>query len=205
VPGTSDRREPDGGADSRRIGAQLRAARLAARMSMTEVAEQSGLTKGFVSKLERDLANVSVASLLRLCDALGISVGALFSEAKGEVVRHDAYPAVNFGGLGGVTEYLLTPSREKRMQAILSDIESGGGSGDEPYSLPVDVEFVFVLDGRLGLNVAGEDVVLERGDAFTFPSGTEHTFRAEQESGLTRVLWVLSPALPDGDGWQQFR
>jgi transcriptional regulator with XRE-family HTH domain len=205
VPGTSDRREPDGGADSRRIGAQLRAARLAARMSITEVAEQSGLTKGFVSKLERDLANVSVASLLRLCDALGISVGALFSEAKGEVVRHDAYPAVNFGGLGGVTEYLLTPSREKRMQAILSDIESGGGSGDEPYSLPVDVEFVFVLDGRLGLNVAGEDVVLERGDAFTFPSGTEHTFRAEQESGLTRVLWVLSPALPDGDGWQQFR
>jgi hypothetical protein len=30
------------------------------------------------------------------------------------------------------------------MQAVLSDIEPGGGSGDEPYSLPVDVEFVFV-------------------------------------------------------------
>ncbi|HTQ94545.1 MAG TPA: hypothetical protein VMK84_34150 [Streptosporangiaceae bacterium] len=29
----------------------------------------AGLTKGFVSKLERDLANVSVASLIRLCDA----------------------------------------------------------------------------------------------------------------------------------------
>src|SRR5579875_2081651 len=116
VPATSDPREPDGDAGSRRIGAQLRAARLAARMSMAEVAGQSGLTKGFLSKLERDLANVSVASLLRLCDALGISVGALFSEAKGEVVRHDGYPAVNFGGLGGVTEYLLTPSGEKRMQ-----------------------------------------------------------------------------------------
>lgn len=205
VPGTSDRPEPERGADSRRIGAQLRAARLAARMSMAEVAEQSGLTKGFVSKLERDLANVSVASLLRLCDALGISVGALFSEAKGEVVRHDAYPAVNFGGLGGVTEYQLTPSGEKRMQAILSDIEPGGGSGDEPYSLPVDVEFVFVLDGRLGLNVAGEEVVLERGDAFTFPSGAEHTWRAVPDTGPTRVLWVLSPALPDTDGWQLYR
>jgi quercetin dioxygenase-like cupin family protein len=90
------------------------------------------------------------------------------------------------------------------MQALLSDIEPGGGSGDEPYSLPVDVEFVFVRAGRLRLNVAGEEVVLEQGDAFTFPSGTEHTFRAAQESGLTRVLWVLSLALPDGDGWQQF-
>src|ERR1700749_3638180 len=66
-----------------RIGAQLRAARLAARMSMAEVAEQAGLTKGFVSKLERDLANVSVASLIRLCDALGISVGSLFQAPKG--------------------------------------------------------------------------------------------------------------------------
>src|SRR5580700_3482319 len=195
VPGTSDRREPDHGADSRRIGAQLRAARLAARMSMAEVAEQSGLTKGFVSKLERDLANVSVASLLRLCDALGISVGALFSEAKGEVVRHDAYPAVNFGGLGGVTEYLLTPSREKRMQAILSDIEPGGGSGDEPYSLPADVEFVFVLAGQLQITVAGEQITLEQGDAFTFPPSTQHTFRVAPPAGHAQVLWVYSPAL----------
>ncbi|HEX7996207.1 MAG TPA: helix-turn-helix transcriptional regulator, partial [Streptosporangiaceae bacterium] len=83
-----------------RIGAQLRAARLASRMSMAEVAEQSGLTKGFLSKLERDLTNVSVASLIRLCDALGISVGSLFEAAKGEVVRKGQYPRINFGGEG---------------------------------------------------------------------------------------------------------
>src|ERR1700733_15087752 len=125
--------------DGRRIGAQLRAARLAARMTMAEVAEQAGLTKGFVSKLERDLANVSVASLIRLCDALGVSVGSLFQTPKGEVVRRDTRPEINFGGLGGVTEYLLTPSGEKRMQAILSDIEPGGGGGEEPYSPPPHV------------------------------------------------------------------
>src|SRR6516225_3126310 len=100
------------------IGAQLRAARLASRMSMGEVAQASGLTKGFLSKLERDLTNVSVASLIRLCDALGISVGSLFQASKGEVVRRGAYPPINFGGQK-ISEYLLTPSSEKRMQAIL--------------------------------------------------------------------------------------
>ena len=44
--GTSN---PDTVPDGTRIGAQLKAARLAARMSMAEVAEQAGLTKGFVS------------------------------------------------------------------------------------------------------------------------------------------------------------
>jgi transcriptional regulator with XRE-family HTH domain len=187
---------PDAVPDGTRIGAQLKAARLAARKTMAEVAEQAGLTKGFVSKLERDLANVSVASLIRLCEALDISVGSLFEASIGEVVRRGARPPINFGG-NRVQEYLLTPSGEKRVQAILSDIEPGGGSGDEPYSLPADVEFVFVLAGQLQITVAGEQITLEQGDAFTFPASTQHTFRATPQAGRTQVLWVFSPALPD--------
>jgi quercetin dioxygenase-like cupin family protein/DNA-binding Xre family transcriptional regulator len=185
-----------GGRTSTAIGAQLRAARLAARKSMAQVAEQSGLTKGFVSKLERDLANVSVASLIRLCDTLEISVGSLFQAAVGEVVRRDARPPINFGGTG-VAEYLLTPSGEKRVQAILSDIEPGGGSGEEPYSLPADIEFVFILAGQLQIAVAGELITLAEGDAFTFPASTEHNWCVVPPAGPTRVLWVFSPALPD--------
>jgi len=189
-------RGPDGAADGTQIGAQLRAARLAARMSMADVAEQAGLTKGFVSKLERGLTNVSVASLIRLCDALGVSVGSLFRASTGELIRRDAYPAIDFGG-ARMSEYLLTPAGEKRVQAILSEIQPGGGSGDEPYALPADVEFAFVLAGQLEITVAGEHLTLREGDAFTFPGNAAHTFRAAIGSGPTRVLWVFSPALPD--------
>lgn len=178
------------------IGAQLKAARMARRKTLAEVADESGLTKGFLSKLERDQASASVASLMRLCDALGISVGALFNASPGEVIRHDAYPRINFGGTGMV-EYLLTPHGERRMQAILSEIEPGGGSGDEDYSLPADVEFVFVLDGRLFVTLHDEEILLEQGDTLTFPPHTPHTFRSANTEGRTKVLWVFSPALPD--------
>ena len=187
---------PDAVPDGTRIGAQLKAARLAARMSMAEVAEQAGLTKGFVSKLERDLVNVSAASLIRLCDALGVSVGSLFRAPTGVVIRRGAYPPIIFGGRK-MTEYLLTPSGEKRVQAILSDIGPGGGSGDDPYRLPADVEFVFVLAGQLQVTMAGEQITLEQGDAYTFPANTPHTFRAGPQAGRAQVLWVVSPALPD--------
>ena len=83
------------------------------------------------------------------------------------------------------------------MQAILSDIQPGGGSGEEPYTLPTDVEFVFVLAGVLEMTVAGEQVTLEQGDAFTFPADTERMFRAAPGQGPAQVLWVLSPALPE--------
>ena len=112
------------------------------------------------------------------------------------MVRRDARPPINFGG-SKMREYLLTPSGEKRVQAILSDIEPGGGSGAEPYSLPADVEFVFVLAGQLQITVAGEQVTLDQGDAFTFPAGTRAHLPGAARRGPAQVLWVFSPALPD--------
>jgi transcriptional regulator with XRE-family HTH domain len=177
------------------IGARLKAARLARRKTLAEVAAESGLTKGFLSKLERDQASPSVASLMRLCQTLDISVGTLFQAPNGEVVRHDAYQRINFGGTD-LQEYLLTPRGERRVQAILSEIAPGGGSGDEPYVLPSDVEFVFVLEGRIQVTVHGEQILLEAGDAFTFPPKSPHHFRSVATRGRTRVLWVFAPALP---------
>jgi uncharacterized cupin superfamily protein len=133
---------------------------------------------------------------MRLCDALGISVGSLFDPPMGEVVRAAERKPINFGGTAGMREYLLTPTGERRMQAILSDIEPEGGSGDDPYSLPADVEFVFVLAGTMQIAVEGKQVTLAAGDAFTFPAGSAHCFRAA--GGPAQVLWVVSPALPDG-------
>lgn len=183
------------------IGAQLKAARLARRKTLAEVALESGLTKGFVSKLERDQASASVASLMRLCQALDIAVGSLFHASSGEVVRHDDYPPINFGGVG-IREFLLTPQGERRVQAILSEIEPGGGSGEELYGLPADVEFVFVIDGRLEVTLSDHVVSLGAGDAFTFPPRTEHCFRGTAE-GTTRVLWVFAPALPPEESGEE--
>ena len=184
-------------ADGVHIGEQLKAARMARRKTLAEVADAAGLTKGFLSKIERDQASASVASLMRICETLGLSVGELFNAPAGNVVRRAAYPPINFGGIG-MTEYLLTPSRERRLQAILSEIEPGGGSGDEPYSLPADVEFVFVVSGRLAVTLREEEeIVLEAGDTLTFAPHVPHTFRSAHEEASTQVLWVFSPALSD--------
>ena len=175
------------------VGERLRAARLARRMTLADVADSARLTKGFLSKLERDQASASVASLMRLCDTLEISVGELFEAPQGAVVRAGAYPPISFGGVL-LREFLLTPAGERRLQAIFSVIEPGGGSGPEEYSLPADVEFAYVLSGRLVVSMSGEEIVLETRDAFTFAARTPHWFRSGSD-GPTEVLWVFTPAL----------
>ena len=175
------------------VGEQLRAARHARRMTLAEVADAAGLTKGFLSKLERNQATSSVASLMRLCDTLQISIGELFEVPQGSVVRRADYPPVNLGGTD-MREFLLTPAGERRLQTILSRIEPGGGSGPELYSIPAEVEFVYVLSGRLAVNLNDEETVLGPGDAMTFPQAP-HAFRSVADSEPTEVLWVFTPAL----------
>ena len=68
------------------IAARLKAARSAKRMTLDELAAASGVTKGYLSKVERGQSNASVAALIRICESLDLHVGSLFDETPvGEV------------------------------------------------------------------------------------------------------------------------
>jgi transcriptional regulator with XRE-family HTH domain len=185
--------------DTAKIGQRLKAVRRAQRRTLEEVAEASGLTKGFLSKIERDLASASVAALLRICATLNVPLASLFeNDSTGEVVRSGSYPRIDFGGQD-LAEYLLTPPAERRIQVIMSEVQPGGGSGNEGYSLPAEVEFVYVVSGALDLGFAERTIRLGAGDAFTFDPSTPHTFRAADPAAPTTVMWVLCPALAAAD------
>jgi transcriptional regulator with XRE-family HTH domain len=175
-----------------RVGARLRTARQAAGLTLAAVAAEAGLTKGFLSRLERDEVSPSVASLVTVCGVLGIGVGQLFEPPATSLVRAAEAPPINFGGQG-VREVLLTAGAQRDLHVIRSVIEPGGGGGEELYSLACDVEFVHVLRGRLRLLLPGEVVELEAGDAFTMPGATPHTW-LNPSAATCEVLWVLTPA-----------
>lgn len=83
-----------------RIGAKLRAARKMRSLTLDQVAQGAGLTKGFVSRLERDDVSPSVASLVAVCEILGLRVGDLFDPPVTAVLRAGEGRLINFGGHG---------------------------------------------------------------------------------------------------------
>lgn len=176
-----------------RIGPKLRQARRQRNLSIEQVATATGLTKGFISQVERDLSSASVASLISLCDALGITIGRLFEPSRADLIRSIERPPINFGG-DGLTEYLLTPSREHRLQVIQSHIGPGGGSGDEPYALNADAEFVHVVSGELEVRVQATVHHLAAGDSLTFSPRDPHAWRNPSATDDAVVMWVLSPS-----------
>jgi transcriptional regulator with XRE-family HTH domain len=174
------------------IGPRLREARVRQRLSLAELADRAGITKGFLSQLERDRTSPSVGTLVEICRVLDLSVGDLFDGATTPLVRAGERTPISFGG-SGVSEYRLTPASEERVIALLSEIAPGGGSGDEPYSLASDAEVAYVLEGTLQIQVGDTSYTLSAGDTLTFDARASHRWRNPSSAFPTRVLWVLVP------------
>ncbi|MBL3678731.1 helix-turn-helix domain-containing protein [Leucobacter chromiireducens] len=186
-------RQPHTGASEQlaQIGFRLRVAREERGMTISSVADFTGLTKGFISQVERGLASASISSLAAICDALTMPMGRLFDPPKIYVNRlAERKPAMLMGD--GVADTILTPPGQSDVQVIETWVEPGGGFEPEPYRLPVDREFVVVLAGELELRIEAETFLLAEGDTMSFDARHAHIWRNPSETERTRVMWVLS-------------
>ena len=180
-----------------RLGPKLRELRKERELTLEAVADRAGLTKGFLSLLERGQTTISVPNLLKVCEILGVSVGSLFEYPDSAVVRGGGGAPVEMGG-SGIREYLLTPETERHLQVMRSVLSPGGGTGGA-YALESETIFVFVLRGCLRLTVDGQESVLKSGDCYTFSAKAVHSWDNPGE-GESEVLWSIVPPIPRNSG-----
>lgn len=178
-----------------RIGAKLRASRLAQGLTIEQLARAADLTKGFVSRVERDETMPSVPTLVQLCQALSMPIGQLFEEPDVQLIPLAAAPAINMGGTGA-DERLVTPRSEDRVQVLRSAIGPGASGGDALYTVNCSVETLHVITGELEVVFADRRVPVSAGDSLTFPGRTPHTWHAGTSGA--EIMWILVPAAWSG-------
>ena len=84
------------------LGERVKATRQARHMTLAALAGTSGLTKGFISQLERGRSNPSLESLRRIAASLGVTAQALMSDQGRAlpVPEQAAGPLQDAGGPG---------------------------------------------------------------------------------------------------------
>lgn len=162
-------------------------------MTLRELSGRAGVTESFLSQVERGLASPSISTLRRIAASLGESIGSLFEgEAEpGILVRRGDRRVIHYPGLGARDEF-VTPSLDGKLQVILSVVDPGGGTGDEPYTHESDEECVLVLEGSLDLWIGETLYSLEEGDSVIHSSRVPHRNRNNGDRP-TKVLFILTP------------
>ncbi|WP_406726957.1 helix-turn-helix domain-containing protein [Streptomyces sp. GD-15H] len=175
-----------------RVGARLRACRQAQGLTIEQVAAATSLTRGFISRVERDETSPSVATLVTLCQVLSLPVGSLFEDADTEVIRLDDAPQINMGGRG-VLDRMVTPRGQSRVQLLRSRLDPDANGGDDLYTINCDVEVIHVIEGEVTVLFTGRTETLTAGDTLTFSGREPHNWRNSGDS-VAEVLWTFVPA-----------
>lgn len=95
----------------------------------------------------------------------------------------EKHPAFLFEGL----DY---PASDRRMEAFYAEFPV-----DSPPAEPHQhgsAEFIYVLSGRLIVNVDGTEVALDTGDAMYFVSSVPHSYRREGKEISTAIVVTSS-------------
>jgi len=180
-----------GGGDRVRFGARLRHTREASRLSLGDVAARSGLTKSFLSRVERDMTSPSVASVTGICDALGLSVAELFQTPRMTLVPRAERPRIADLPQADVVDTLITPADERHVTVLETAAAPGGTGGATLYTLPSECEVCFVLQGAAEVQAEDQQFTLEAGDALIFRAATPHSWKP-----LTRACASCGSWLP---------
>ncbi len=155
--------------------ALLRAVRRQRGLTLESLAEQTGLTKSYLSKVERRQSTPSIAVALRVARALDVDVAQLFSDETADqkitVDRageraggRERYVALAPGVLGkSMSPFIVRPVRM---------------APDDPHPVHTGQEFVFVHAGTVELDYGDQTRALAAGDSAYFDASVSHTFRA---------------------------
>jgi len=179
------------------IGARVRQERQGRRWTLDQLAEAAGVSRRMVVNVEQGTANPSVGILLRLSDALGVGLPALVEPPEPKpvkVVRQGDGAALWTGEFGG--RGVLVAGTEPPDVLELWDwtLAPGDRHVSEAHT-PGTKELLQVQEGSIALEVAGQSMTLEAGDAVGFPGDAEHSYANLGDEPARFSLAVFEPGV----------
>lgn len=177
-----------------RVGQKIREIRTQRRMSLTRLAERTGVSKSLVSQIERGVSNPSLPVLRGLAQALDVPLFTLFVEddLSDGLVRRDERQQLRIPGSSIVRE-LLVPDLHRQMLLVAAHFSPGDASSFDGTSHRGE-ECVVVLAGSIGIEVGSTRLVLQTGDSYYFNSELSHVIYNPTEEPAEIIAAISPPA-----------
>jgi transcriptional regulator with XRE-family HTH domain len=175
------------------LGRKIKDLRLRRGLTVQQLGEATGLSKGFISQVENSRTSPSLATLQDLARALETSVAYLVVEEERVpyVVRAGERPRMQVGGNPSAIEVLSAQPR-RNLELIVAELPPGVTAGERRHYHHGE-EVVLCLDGRVRLTCGEHSVVLETGDACHYDGRVPHSMENAGTS-TARMLVAMTPA-----------
>ncbi len=164
----------------RYLGNTIRDLRQKHQLTIAEVSEKTGISRGMLSKIENALTATSLETLVKITNALGVSMATLFRhynppEGGAQLIKQGhGMEVVRRGTKSGHTYHLLSYNQgpNKSFETFLITMDDA--SEVFPTFEHQGIEFIYMLQGKLDYRHGQKTYLLEVGDSLTFMGDIPH-------------------------------
>ncbi len=172
------------------IGKRIRRARLDKKITLDMMANETGMSKEFIKKIEGGDQRPSVGTLLQISRILHIDSSFLLKE-QDDTIRERTKAYTKRTDNYAYTP--LTPNAEnKHLRAFKIVIEAGKGHDGVGFQHEGE-EFVYVLKGKVEVTVGDNVNKLKKGGSLHFNSGIKHDLVNTGTTDAELVVVVYAP------------
>ncbi len=163
--------------DEGKIVKKIREMRLQKKFTLQRMADETGLTKGYLSMIESGKKSPPIATLSKIAHALDIDIAAFFNQKKPEdhitlVRKGDREVIARDGTAFGYHYETVAPAKRQKIMepfVITHPPEVDGGWLDHEGE-----EFLYVLEGKIRFFYSDKEYLLNPGDCIYFDSSIPH-------------------------------
>lgn len=187
-----------------RLGKKIREIRNQRHVKLHELAEESQISKGLLSRIENGRTIPSLPVLLAIVSALKINLDAFFEglevpEQQPFIHRKKSEytPFEKEEGLGFLYHFILAGNLPAMaLEAVILDLQPG--SQRDPVTTD-GYEFKYVLKGAIEYQLGSETIEMQEGDSLFFNGKIPHVpvNRTDKPASML-VLYLLLPAHANG-------
>ena len=173
------------------IGLKLRALRNQKRLTLAQLAAETGLSTALLSKLETDRMIPTLPTLATIGRVYGVGMSHFFAESGRHTlsITRKAHLQGTERGLERIKFIPLhAPSERSRLRAQVVEFPAGAGSTTTDSQLTAS-RLIYVLEGKLELESGGIHEVLDTGDCVYIESEMSLAWKAAGKQRC-RILTV---------------
>lgn len=194
--------ETEDDADQRRLGERLQRLRTERKWSLTELAEESGVSRAMINRVERGVSSPTATILGRLSGAFGLTVSQLLDDALDHEVPRASDPESARGIQRGATAdswtdpetgYRRRPVSSADFPADVTEVRLPAG---REVAYPASAyaflrHCIWVVDGVLEVVVGGEPTRLGAGDRIELGEPADVVYRNPGDDIVRYVVVVV--------------
>jgi transcriptional regulator with XRE-family HTH domain len=182
------------------LGKKVREIRHKKEMTLNELSVLTGLTASYLSQLERDIIEPSLASLRKIGRSLEVPIYTFLEEEQQEhiLIRKDKRKKLDLPNSTITYEFLTPMSQDNNtngnLEVIYYELEPNSWSSDDFIIHSAD-ECIFVIVGVIEIFLGEEKYRLEEGDSIFIKSNIPHRIFNPSLNEMVRGVSSMSPAV----------